>query len=289
MKFCEQLKKIRTERQMTQEDVAKAIYVKRQTISKWELGITEPDLQTLERLAQLFDITLDELVKEKKIANAKNSVGNILFLVSSCLVIINVITTLIYLRFLPNQIPMHYNSKFEIDRIGSKYETLLFVVCYAIFYLPSLFGLFSQKNEKYSITSLLVITSIVSIFFQLAFGIFVLCINSKHLIEDSFLSIVIAECGVMMLICSFLIHPKVNRKINLFFGIRTKFSLENNDNWRKINQFGSYTLIIASIVSIIIAVFISKKLLFISFLPFALAIITIFIYEYILKRKQKNI
>lgn len=289
MEFCERLKKIRTERQMTQEEVAETVFVKRQTVSKWELGITEPDLQTLERLAQLFDVTIDELVREKVNTEKKNHIPNILFLVSFCLVIINIITTLIYLKFLPNQIPMHYNSNFEVDRIGSKYETLLFIVCYIIFYLPSLIGLlYSRKknNGRYNTTSLIIITSIVSIFFQFAFGIFVLCVNSKYLIKDSFLSIFSAECGVIMLICSLLIHPKINRNINLFFGIRTKFSLENKDNWYKLNRFGSFTLIIASLASILLAVFLNKELFFICFIPFVISLITIFIYEYVLKRRQ---
>ena len=155
--------------------------------------------------------------------------------------------------------------------------------------VPSLIGLvYSRKKVegKYNTTSIIVITCIVSILTQLAFGIFILCLNSRYLIKDSALSIILAECGVIMLICSILIHPMINSNTNLLFGIRTKFSLESKDNWYKMNRFGSYSLVVGSLSAIILTVFISIELFYISLLPYLLATIMIFIYEYILKRKQ---
>lgn len=115
MKFSDQLKQIRIENKMTQEEVAKSLYVRRQTISKWEKGITEPDLETLVRISELFNVSIDELIKEKKETQDKNYIFWILFLISTSLLIINIITVLMYLKFLPNQIPMHYDSKFNVN------------------------------------------------------------------------------------------------------------------------------------------------------------------------------
>lgn len=289
MEFSERLKQIRIENKMTQEEVAKALYVRRQTISKWEKGITEPDLETLERISKLFNVSIDELIGEKKETQKNNLAFQILFLISTCILIINIITLLIYLKFLPNQIPMHYDSKFNVDRYGSKYETLLFIPCYLLYYIPSLVGLYYLKKKsgkKINQKNLTIILPSLSIFLESAFGIFIICLNSKYLVENSVFSIIIAECGVIILIASLLIHPKINKNINTLIGIRTEFSLENKQNWYKMNRFGSYSFFISSIAMIILATLLDISLFYLSFIPLVLSIISIFIYELIVKRKQ---
>ena len=52
---------------MTQEFVAQYMNVSRQTISKWETGINEPSTTNLLKLAKLFDITPEELLREIQI------------------------------------------------------------------------------------------------------------------------------------------------------------------------------------------------------------------------------
>ena len=51
---------------LSQEALAERIYVSRQTVSNWECGKTYPDIESLLLMAQLFDVTLDELVKGDK-------------------------------------------------------------------------------------------------------------------------------------------------------------------------------------------------------------------------------
>ena len=48
---------------MTQEFVAESLGVSRQAVSKWETDASIPELDKLLRLAELFGVTLDELVK----------------------------------------------------------------------------------------------------------------------------------------------------------------------------------------------------------------------------------
>lgn len=52
----------RRRRGLSQEAAAEALGVSRQTISKWELGETLPDIRQAKRLAKLYQLTLDELV-----------------------------------------------------------------------------------------------------------------------------------------------------------------------------------------------------------------------------------
>lgn len=48
----------------SQEDLADKVFVSRQTISNWETGKTYPDIQIIISLSILFNISLDELIKE---------------------------------------------------------------------------------------------------------------------------------------------------------------------------------------------------------------------------------
>lgn len=48
---------------MSQDDLAARVYVSRQTISSWENDKTYPDVQSLLLLSEIFDVTVDSLVK----------------------------------------------------------------------------------------------------------------------------------------------------------------------------------------------------------------------------------
>ena len=58
-----QIKQRRTAAGLSQEELAQAIFVTRQTLSNWETGKTYPDINSLLRLSTVFRISLDELVK----------------------------------------------------------------------------------------------------------------------------------------------------------------------------------------------------------------------------------
>lgn len=60
----EVLKNYRTKNKMTQEFVAEAVGVSRQSVSKWEQGITDPSTSNLFALAKLFGVSIEELLKE---------------------------------------------------------------------------------------------------------------------------------------------------------------------------------------------------------------------------------
>ena len=60
----EVLKNHRTKNKMTQEFVAEVVGVSRQSVSKWEQGISEPSTSNLFALAKLFGVSVEELLKE---------------------------------------------------------------------------------------------------------------------------------------------------------------------------------------------------------------------------------
>lgn len=69
MKFNEKLIELRKKNALSQEELGDKIQVARQTISKWELGETTPEMDKLIKLSELFEISLDELVKDNKEEN----------------------------------------------------------------------------------------------------------------------------------------------------------------------------------------------------------------------------
>lgn len=58
------IRELRLARGLTQEELAATLFVSRQTISHWESGRTTPDAQSLLLMSALFDVTIDELVRE---------------------------------------------------------------------------------------------------------------------------------------------------------------------------------------------------------------------------------
>lgn len=66
MLFNEKLKILRKEKNLTQEELAEKLNVSRQAITKWESGDGTPDIENLKQISILFNITIDELVKEEK-------------------------------------------------------------------------------------------------------------------------------------------------------------------------------------------------------------------------------
>ena len=65
MEFGSKLYELRKEKGLSQEELANCLDVTRQTVSKWELGDSTPDLDKLILLGELFEISLDELVLGK--------------------------------------------------------------------------------------------------------------------------------------------------------------------------------------------------------------------------------
>ena len=62
MTFGERIKALRKERGMTQEELAERLSVTRQTVSKWEQGTTQPDLDRVLELGRLFGVSTDYLL-----------------------------------------------------------------------------------------------------------------------------------------------------------------------------------------------------------------------------------
>ena len=86
---------LRKKNGLSQEELAEKVGVARQTISKWELGETSPDLKQAKELSKIFNISLDELtgndikdVLVEKTSNTEKLAGLILKLIKFIIILI---------------------------------------------------------------------------------------------------------------------------------------------------------------------------------------------------------
>lgn len=152
MKLNEKILDLRKSKGMSQEDLANKINVSRQSVSKWELGETMPEINKIIEIANLFQVSTDYLLidgnqkkdeKEYKIENLKDyfflSIGILLLVVS--------LLTSVLIES-PDYIP----SQSHGGIIGYIFQdwTLWGIVWRFVFFIPSiiLIGYFTFKKIR---------------------------------------------------------------------------------------------------------------------------------------------
>ncbi len=172
-------------------------------------------------------------------------------------VLIPIVAVLIALQLLPDKIPAHYDINMNIDRWGSKYETLLFpavTLVMAIFmYIMARFAA-KQENGAGNYKVLMICGISINLLFS-AMTVWSLALAFKAVsgreingvlsvkIIFIFAGIVIATIGNFM--------PKC--KLNSLIGLRTKWSMANEDVWFKCQRFGGVLLVICGIIMSLIS------------------------------------
>jgi transcriptional regulator with XRE-family HTH domain len=63
MNIGQRIYKIRQQKNITQEQLAKDLAISRQAVSKWESGKAIPDIENLMYISSLYGVSLDELIK----------------------------------------------------------------------------------------------------------------------------------------------------------------------------------------------------------------------------------
>ena len=104
MEIGKKIMDLRKKNGLSQEDLAEKVGVARQTISKWELGETSPDLKQSKELSKVFNVSLDELVDNdiknilvEKTSNTEKLAGIILKLLKFMIIFIIVAPILLVL------------------------------------------------------------------------------------------------------------------------------------------------------------------------------------------------
>ena len=71
MTFGEKLKKLRSDNELTQDELAEKIFVTRTAISKWETDKGYPSIDSLKQLSNLFGVSIDELISDADVENKR--------------------------------------------------------------------------------------------------------------------------------------------------------------------------------------------------------------------------
>ena len=67
MEFSQKLQELRKQKGLTQEELAKSLYVSRTAISKWESGRGYPSIDSLKEIAKFFSVTVDQLLSGEEV------------------------------------------------------------------------------------------------------------------------------------------------------------------------------------------------------------------------------
>lgn len=98
-KVSKNLKKIRTSKNLTQDALANKLYVTRQTVSGWENGRTQPDIEMLVKIAEILQVDVEEIIygekrfknEEEKKQNTKRILTAIFSIIASILIAVGLI------------------------------------------------------------------------------------------------------------------------------------------------------------------------------------------------------
>lgn len=182
--------------------------------------------------------------------------------------------TAIVLQFMPDQVPMHYDAVGNIDRWGSKYENLIFPV---IILAMSLFWtLFIRYYEKKALRAVDEKESAGARSNAKVLGIVGLCMAAMFTVMQGFIlygayneavsgatkwSVDIGKVSVILMGIIFIIlgNFMTKTRINSTVGFRVSWSMYNDNTWRKSNRFGAYAIMLAGVITIIMAVILKNS------------------------------
>lgn len=183
---------------------------------------------------------------------------------------IPMIVTSIVLQFMPDTIPMHHDLAGNTDRWGSKMESFIFpiIILLITLFWNILICIYEKKavksqNEKEQMearTSAKLL-SIVGISQAIMFGVlhyFILYASFQQaIVKGSKATIDIAKvscilCGIMLIVLG---NYMTKSKKNAVIGLRTSWSIFNDNTWRKSNRFGAICIIIAGGLTVVTSAF----------------------------------
>ena len=187
-----------------------------------------------------------------------------------CAAMIPAIVTSIVLQFMPDKIPMHHDFAGNTDRWGSKTESFIFpiVILFVTFFWHLMILAFEKKagraeteKEQMEAESNAKFLSVVGISQAVMFGIMHYFImyssyrqaslgSTKATVDIAKISCIL--CGILFIVLG---NFMTKAKKNVVAGLRTTWSMYNDNTWRKSNRIGAICLIIAGVLTVVTTVF----------------------------------
>lgn len=178
------------------------------------------------------------------------------------LMFLPLIITVIVLPFLPEQIPAHYNFAGEIDRWGSKYESLIFPFCTIgmgafMLWMAKISAKQEEggkNNEKivfYTGMGLSVFFTVEHCYF--IYKDFAAASGMGYSSPADINQLICVLLGISLVIMGNFM-PKLRN--NGMIGLRTSWSMKNDVTWKKCQLFGGISFIIIGIIMVAAGIFV---------------------------------
>lgn len=178
--------------------------------------------------------------------------------VYAILMILPLFVTIAALFFLPDRIPAHFGANNEVTRWGSKYEALIWpsvTILFGLFLLEMNKAAAKQEkekngNEKTNNEKTAYIAGIGGLLVFDALTLYFLYADFKQTSNLSDLKIDIWSTAFGVMGIAFVIigniMPKMKR--NSIMGLRTTWSMKNDETWKKSQHFGGITFMAAGVL-----------------------------------------
>lgn len=173
MEFSKKIQKLRKENKLTQEELAQKLYISRTAISKWERGVGYPNIDSLKDIANLFNITIDELLSTEEIIDIAKKENNSNIkkttnLIYGLLDIISILFIFLPIYAYKAENLIYSVSLFNVNDINNTIK-ILYIIILSILSLIGIFELIlnfidSKIQQRINILSL-IFSSISVIFF----------------------------------------------------------------------------------------------------------------------------
>lgn len=127
MNLADNLKKIRKDNNLSQEQLAEKLGVSRQSVSKWESNLAYPEMDKVLQICQMFNLNIDELLNQdiKDVKETKESKSNVNKFIDD------------FLNYITKTFDMFSSMKFK-TKIKCIFEQLILIILLIIFFM--LFG-----------------------------------------------------------------------------------------------------------------------------------------------------
>ena len=296
MKFNEKLKSLREAKGYTQDEIASKLSIARQSVSKWEQGINEPDFDTTKKLCQILDCSLDDLIDDDKdISTSKEQkdkkTATRLFKISLFVLLYGVFIVFSLIAVGDNIVVTHLNMDGTVT-LGSKWFLLFGLIPLVIYFGVLMWAnLLTKRNQyyrKHLVSANAVFLGIAIFLVAFVSTILALSIKDHHREKIALFNLVPAlVLGLLTSVGPFT-HPRFNKR-NAFFGFRTNFTMSNEEGWNKVNSFASIALTIAGLLCyVLVLIFMNKEWAMFFISGVVLAIIPALIYHEVVKKQQQS-
>lgn len=106
--FSDKFKKLRLSKNLTQDQLAKLIYVSRSAVAKWEQNRGFPNIDALHRISKIFEVSIDDLLSDKElkileITNNKKKIS----LQRKIIISLSILTAIILIAFITLTVIYH--------------------------------------------------------------------------------------------------------------------------------------------------------------------------------------